>query len=353
MIEIEALPAEEGDCLWIEYGDVSNRCRILIDGGRSHTYGHLKQKIGALREAEQRFELLVVTHIDRDHIEGALDLLEDAAPAFQFDEVWFNAYHHLFAANIETYSPVQGERLTNCLKRHPGWNRAFDKKGVVLPDGGAKSVNLPGGATLHLISPDQDKLDRLRPLWLKTVTEAGLLPAEVGRPEGRPGIEVLGALDIDQLAASPFTPDGSRPNGSSIAFVLAHDDKRVLFAGDAHVDLLCRSIPKLPFFDSDRGRLAVDAFKLSHHGSAKNCSKELLELVDCPRYIFSTNGNYFNHPDREAVARVIKFGGDKPLLCFNYRSDETEIWDDDDLKRAHGYETAYAPSGKGFALSLD
>ena len=67
----------------------------------------------------------------------------------------------------------------------------------------------------------------------------------------------------------------------------------------------------------------------------------MIQHLDCGRYVFSSNGDQFTHPHEEAVARVIAHGGDAPELIFNYRSEETELWDDDDLRGRYGYSTTY------------
>ena len=68
---------------------------------------------------------------------------------------------------------------------------------------------------------------------------------------------------------------------------------------------------------------------------------QLLALLDCPRYLVSSNGNIFFHPDREAMARVILHGGEHPMLCFNYRSPLNEFWDEPVLKARYDYCTEY------------
>ena len=78
MLNLEMLPAAHGDCLWIEYGDGKQTRRILIDGGPAHTYPALRARILHLPPDARRFELLVITHIDGDHIEGIVRLLQDA-----------------------------------------------------------------------------------------------------------------------------------------------------------------------------------------------------------------------------------------------------------------------------------
>ena len=80
---------------------------------------------------------------------------------------------------------------------------------------------------------------------------------------------------------------------------------------------------------------------------------ELLELLDCPRYLVSSNGNIFYHPDREAIARVILHGGESPTLCFNYRSTLNGLWDEKVLKERYSYKTIYPPKeSKGLRVLL-
>src|SRR5262245_38687628 len=96
MLRIEMLTDGHGDCLWFEYGNPSKPSRVLIDGGATGTYKRaLRDKLRALGAQTPPFELLVVTHIDADHIAGTLDLLEDRDMPFKASDVWFNGYRHL------------------------------------------------------------------------------------------------------------------------------------------------------------------------------------------------------------------------------------------------------------------
>jgi beta-lactamase superfamily II metal-dependent hydrolase len=49
-----------------------------IDGGRTGTYAHIKPLLQRLRNSE--LDLLVATHVDRDHILGVLAMLDE--PSF-------------------------------------------------------------------------------------------------------------------------------------------------------------------------------------------------------------------------------------------------------------------------------
>jgi beta-lactamase superfamily II metal-dependent hydrolase len=97
MISIELLPAAHGDAIWIEYGPASRPHRILIDGGPAPTYeAGLRRRIATLPEQKRMLELMVVTHIDADHIDGALILLQElAALKVRVDELWFNGWDQI------------------------------------------------------------------------------------------------------------------------------------------------------------------------------------------------------------------------------------------------------------------
>ncbi len=125
------------------------------------------------------------------------------------------------------------------------------------------------------------------------------------------------------------------------------EGKRVLLAADAHADVLAPSLKAL----NGGAKVELDAFKLAHHGSAANTSAEVVALVDCDRWMISTNGSYFEHPDQAAVARVVK-GAPGATLLFNYRSNFTEVWDDAGMKAKHGYEAVYPERNGTLLVSL-
>jgi beta-lactamase superfamily II metal-dependent hydrolase len=161
---------------------------------------------------------------------------------------------------------------------------------------------------------------------------------------------------VDALADEPFSDDAAPPNGSSIALLAEFEGAAVLFGADAYASMLSASIRRL-LEARGKNRLKLDAFKLPHHGSRNNLSTELLQLVDCPRYLLSSNGNHFFHPDRQAVARTIRYGRRertaRPTLYFNYRSRNNDVWDDPELKERYAYTPHYPkPGSDGLRLSL-
>ncbi|WP_295419779.1 MBL fold metallo-hydrolase [Sulfurovum sp.] len=347
MINIECIQAAQGDCIWVEYGkDQDSLHRILIDGGTSDTYKRLKKRIKKLKPNERHFDLLVITHIDADHIAGILKLFEKDGLGITFSDIWFNGYKHLGKSRIK--GVVQGELLSDYLEQpHLNWNKAFKGKAVSVDKRKKfKSIKLPGGMKLTLFSPTQKALSDLKPHWFKEAKKAGLLvdnklPYKKDLdtcPSRSKRLSRRMLPDIDALAKTSFEPDSSLTNGSSIAFLAEYAGKKMLFTGDAYATILLDSIQRyLPECEP----LYLDLFKIPHHGSDGNISKKLLERIRCSTYLVSTNGAYHKHPDKIAIARIIKYGGHKPDLYFNYLSKYNEIWSNTALQEKYQYNAHY------------
>jgi glyoxylase-like metal-dependent hydrolase (beta-lactamase superfamily II) len=359
MLRIEMLPARNGDALWIEYGDPESPRRIIVDGGTEGSYDDgLRARIETLEPEERSFELLVVTHIDSDHIAGALALLRDETLGATFGDVWFNAWRHL-PETLEGLGPVEGELLTQTiLHRGLAWNEAFDGKAVVRPTAGKlPHVQLADGLGVTVLGPAPEQLAELRPVWEEVVVAEGLDPGTpVPEPpeEPPPGLEHLGATpDVDTLAASVFKQDTAEANGSSIVLLLEHEGSSALLTGDAFPSVVLEGVNRLLAERDDGPRLAVDAFKVPHHGSRANLSPALVRALDCDRHLFSSNGTNTKHPHPEAVARTISGTGPGSTLFFNYSTRFTEPWADDELEARHDYDAVYPGEGEtGLTLEL-
>jgi glyoxylase-like metal-dependent hydrolase (beta-lactamase superfamily II) len=364
MFRLEVLPARYGDCILLAYGSNPIR-RILVDGGAPGVYRRtLKPRLIQLPDEEREFELLVVTHVDYDHIRGIIELAQDEALPFKARDVWFNGYRHLpQPPGPEVLAGKHGELLTDIiLKNGHNWNHhGFDGKAVVIPESGKPPrIEFDEGLTITLMGPTIPMLADLREDWEKSCEDIDISPQalEEARAEGRFALlgedetgEEKARPDIEQLLREGFREDHSSANGSSIALLVEYGDYSVLLAGDAHPSTLVDSIKHL-----GETKLKLDLCKLPHHGSRGSISAELIKHLECEHYIFSSNGDQFQHPHPEAVARVIGYGGDKPKLWFNYRSEQSLIWDDDALRNVYGYETHYPEDEKAgllFALGSD
>ncbi|MFC7259237.1 ComEC/Rec2 family competence protein [Streptomyces lutosisoli] len=333
MIRFTMMPGEDGDCLLLEYGDDTFVRRILVDGGRSGTYPLIKPTLAGL---DGLVDLLVVTHVDQDHILGVLALMDDPDRSVEFADVWFNGFDQLL--DSEGFGAVDGEKLTSALlAQKVPWNDAFGGRSVEV---GRELAWFDDGSTIDVLSPDRGQLERLAPVWSAECAKNGLIP---GRdPDELPpveGFEHFGAPNVEQLAASPFKPDTSKTNLTSIGLLFEFEDKRIVLTGDADDRRLVASIR--PLAEAAGGRLHLDVLKVAHHGSDHNLSNELLGLIDCDRYLISTSGARHDHPHEIAVARILQHGGDEKEIVFNYR-DRAAIWDVAALKNHFGY-TVTAP----------
>jgi beta-lactamase superfamily II metal-dependent hydrolase len=365
MFRIEMLPAQQGDALWIEYGDPTSPHRVLVDAGTPPTYQVVRDRIRQLPEGARDIELFIVTHIDTDHIGGALRLLADDTLGFQPGDIWFNGWRQLPAATgADRLGPIDGEILSRLIDRGGwSWNGAFSGGAAMVgADGPLPACQLAGGMTLTLLSPGPEQLQDLKREWIGVVRDAGLDPNHPEATEetlravaARKGVRAdrLGGGDVDvrKLAEAPFVPDRSVANGSTIAVLAEFNGRSVLLGGDGFADVIAAAVRRLV---QARGRrkLALDALKLPHHGSTHNLSTDLLSLLSCGRYLVSTSGAIFGHPDREAVARIIVAGGADRALFFNYRTAVNALWDAPGLRREFGYEVTY-PAGNASGLVVD
>jgi hypothetical protein len=358
MLAIEMLPANHGDGLWIEYGTGGDTHHVLIDGGPPYAGDVIERR---LERAGGHLELLVISHVDFDHVGGVVSLLARLPDRARIDEVWFNGWCHLPGAPGDQLGAVQGEMVSAAIQaRKLPWNKRFGGAAVALPDDGPlPTETLPGGLRLTVLAPRLRELAALRPKWRKEVEEQHMIPGDFDdglaklRVRERLPDDVLGDEEpnVAKLVSKAFKQDKSLPNWSSIALLAEFDDRAVLLAADSPPGAL---LPGVEALCRERGeeRLKVDAAKLAHHGSKRSTSADVLDRLDCPSYLFSTNGKIYHHPSPETLARTIDHGGERPRLLFNYRTPHAALFDSDRLRRCHDYETVFPADGDGLRVEL-
>jgi beta-lactamase superfamily II metal-dependent hydrolase len=353
-IVVEALPAAYGDCLWVECRrDDARAWRMVIDGGPPEAAAALARRVDALPAGEREIDVVVVTHIDSDHIGGVLPLLERTDVTFH--DVWFNGLPQLPAdERVQTRSVAEGEDLVRLLTGGTGsaplpWNRVVEGRALATPgDRTFREFPLPEGPRVTLLSPTPRRLLALRGAW-----EGALARARRGEPEEDeiPGpIEPLD--DLPALAATKTANDTSKPNGSSIAFLLQHRGASCLFGADAFTTVLGGALSALA--DARGGHpIEVDAVKVPHHGSRKNVSAEALALVPAEHYLISTNGERFGHPDDVALARVVTTARRESTVWFNYPpTTRTERWAAPALTTEYAYSTRFGDGLEPLRIEL-
>lgn len=354
-MKLTVFPASDGDCLLLSYGSSPAR-HILVDGGRASTYAHLQPILRSIVDAGECIELLVLSHIDADHIEGLLQLIQDIEINRKIKEVWFNGYDQLF--DLEVLGFAQADAFSNALReKQLPVNVRFGGKAVVLPEAGAlPQFDLDGGLRLTLISPDHSRLQKLKAEW--AMWRGIAIQASPRQNAVAPqGLELLGrkampaVLDVDELAEARERVDTETPNGSSIAFVAEWSGKRILFAADAHPTLLTESLKRLR--GCGENQYNIDLFKVSHHGSTGNTTRALMQSVDCGRFVISTDGSRHGHPDPDAVAKLLKHSGPSSKeLIFNYASTRTLPWNSPELCAAWGFDCRFAAQDAAIEIEV-
>lgn len=337
-LTVEMLPARHGDALLLSWDAPSGPRYLLIDGGPAPAYDAVRAGLDAVPGLH--LDLLVLTHVDADHIEGALLLANDAGLDVSIDEVWFNGPAQL----SDELSAAQGEMFAALLgARGIPLNDSFAGGPVVAPSDGdpLQERTLEGGLRLTVLAPDRRALLRLRDAWAPTIEDEGLnfesandaLAALRGRRNLNPEETFLGEAeappDVVDLATAVVAPDVSVPNASSIVLLAEYAGNAVLLAGDATPPQLLAGVRTLL---KRRGldRLELAAFKVPHHGSIRNITAELLRISPADHYLFSSDGSRFGHPDPGGVARCLEYGKAGAQLMFNYSTPQTLQWDDPD-----------------------
>ncbi len=323
-VQFIVLPASHGDSILIKGPFDGQNRNILIDGGPSSAYEYrrrpkeLKKTLEQIKDDGERVDLLVLSHVDDDHVGGLLagfkngGLLEELT-----DMVWFNSGKLIFEHFDKNYDQRNSIEFEATNTDEDSFNLTSIRQGVKFEEyisglGIWKEEIVQAGMLIELfdvkfkiLSPSPEKLEKLMTKWEEEDPDS--LTAGHGNDYDK---------SIDELLENDmFSEESSVHNGSSIAFIFEYDGKRILLLGDAHNDVIIESIKDLGHSPLDP--LKVDYVKLSHHGSKYNTSPELLKLISCNNFIVSTDGRKHGLPNKLTLARIIdEYEGVN--IFFNY-----------------------------------
>ena len=328
VFRLTMLPAADGDCLILTWGDEGDLRHAIVDGGRRGAYAHLRPRLETMAHAGEPLALYVLTHIDADHIEGALAFAEDEDRPIAPEHVWYNGFDETRLGGVSVRGERQGDLYRAAIERL-NWplNEQFDG-GIASVENAPPTIDIRG-LTITMLSPDAKRLAAMSKRWTdwRDRNPGAMLRGRSKMPDP--------LIVEDLLADGPTDPEA--PNGASIAFVAEWSGRRVLLAGDAHPDALAEALAPLSA-EVAGGRYPIDLLKVSHHGSQRNTTRQLLGLLACRGFAISTNGNLHGHPDPQAIARIVTFGGPGAVrLHFNYETERTRPWAAADLMKRHGY----------------
>lgn len=353
MLNVHLLPASYGDSIFIEYGTARSKKYILIDGGPYYAYDEILSAINRIAPDLERLELLVVTHIDTDHIEGIAKLLNQKKLPFEIQEIWFNGYAELKPDNDEL-GALQGEFLSELIeKKEIPHNLAFDGKAAIYSED-QEVIKLKGGLEITMLSPTREALTKLIKKWEKTLRAKNFTHADSEkiydilhdnhRYDDESSSDLLGD-DIQTYARKKVKEDKSAANKSSIAFLAEYKGKRCLFAGDTPSGDLQIAIEQQNLLNED-DQLKIDAWKLAHHGSKKSTQADLINIIDCSKILIGSDGKRYKHPNPEVIAKLVSKKQKGLKIHFNYRTEFTEYWDNRRWKEDYKYEVEFPEDGE-------
>jgi beta-lactamase superfamily II metal-dependent hydrolase len=375
--------ANEGDSFLISFGQ-DRYINIIIDMGLSETYQeHIKKDLLELNKIDKSIQLLVVTHIDKDHIEGAISFLKENgnnSNIIKVEEVWHNSFKHLQfnkqkvdkiqkeeskalklikyqnsnnskQDGISDTSVEEGVTLASLIYENKyKWNHMFNNKAICFEE---KINNTIEGVNFILLSPDHKKLEKLSKKWedkldsifydfklcddliFDDAFELYMQNLNDTQVELKDTSSSKDVFDLDKLAMKDEA-EYTATNGSSISFIIEYEEKKMLFLADSQFNIICKNMDELKKTGYD---LDFDLVKISHHGSKKNTSNKLLSLFDSKRYLISTDGEKNSHPNLEVIAKIVKKESKYTKeIIFNYEHIKLEPFQDSSLKEKYNYE---------------
>ncbi len=310
-MKITFLPAYKGDAIFVEIEN-ENKTKILIDTGTKRTYsdGTLKK----LFKNNSEIDLLILTHIDEDHIGGMIKYFGDTNKKENiFKKIWFNSDRlikeylkfetntiqeiQILESSNKEMSIKQGISLEKEIEETNVW---FDK--TIL----ANDLFNIDGVKMQILSPEIETLKELSYVWEIEKSSQTKMAYKTDYHKS--------IVELKETVKDELEEKGSLANRSSIAFLLTHLDKNILFGGDAFPSVICSSLKRLGF--SNTNKLKLDLFKVSHHCSKFAVNNELLQILDCDNFVISTNG-HGGLPSKECLTRIISYN-EKAILHFNY-----------------------------------
>lgn len=353
-IQIKALKAGNGDSFLISYiGNHGKRVNIMVDGGNGRqTYeDHIRKEIESRIKNKQIIDLLIVTHIDQDHIKGLIYLVEDikslGSPILgsSIGKYWFNSAQKNKKGPLIKNLDVSAREMAvfeNYL--HTLSNSQWDiNNRLKIP----MEIELYG-AKITILSPNDELIAEFQ-------EEYGSRDVGFKSTDYKKAVNELKKLEQRMFTEKKEDLDRKLQNATSIAFLLEYKEKSLLYLGDAVPEILEVSLKQI-LKKRKVEKLKVDAVKLSHHGSRKSLSMQMLNLLDSRKFVISTNGKKSGLPNKATLAKILlgmhRKEGERITFYFNY-DDFSDCFNlTDDEKMEDRFDCLNANYIHGYSLTI-
>jgi len=332
---IEALPAKYGDCLFLTFGKDGDRpTRILVDGGPPGVFNaslkiRLRKEQRAFPdEVPLKLDVVMVSHIDQDHINGIIQLLEAMRDADErniprpYKPIWLlhNGFDAILGEGEGTAARDVGGPASLASFGGPGpfaLATEPDPLAAAVLQSYPEALKLGSLASFLQVTrnpPDQSLLTGDRPpmsVGDATLRILGPLVEQVEefRKEWREKLDPTGAGP----AALAEYLDTSIPNLASIVALLEYNGTTMLLTGDARGDLIVKACDNAGLIRN--GKLKIDVLKVPHHGSDRDLETSFFQIIEAKHYIISANGN-FGNPDRASLEMLEQGTGNRKIKVY-------------------------------------
>jgi hypothetical protein len=297
--------------------------------------------------------MLMVSHLDDDHINGVLAFLDELVEnkdngeelPYNILTIWHNTFDDIIgnepqellkALNSKSSGKAASAGLP--LSREGGALAASVPQGrevrnnanklalgindplgtfVAAPAKGKKTVPIGDGLKFTVLGPVKERIEKLQEEWNKVLLKKGLATDKNGKS--------LAAAFVDE---SVF-------NLSSIVVLAEAGTKRMLLTGDARGDDVMNALKTSGMLKA--GKIHVDLLKLPHHGSDRNVATEFFRTVTADHYVVSADGR-FGNPEISTLQMISEARGkDKFTIHLTNREDRIDTFFASEKKKGKKY----------------
>lgn len=359
VIKLHVVQAEFGDCFILESKLNNESTTMLIDGGPYQTFkNHLKPTLQKL-PFNGKVDLMVLSHIDNDHIIGLIDLLVEIKnqrskgikELVNITRMWHNSFKDLLQLTEEPKEIISTIFKAESLIKRKNITESIIMKG--FQQGGdltllAKSLDIP-------INPDVDKVievkNEIRTIRLNNINLRILGPTKKNidklRKEWNDWLANKKQSQKTEFAIVQIL-DKSVPNLASIMFLAEIKNRKILFTGDGLGQDVVETLSKNAMLDQN-GKFHVDVLKVPHHGSDRNTSLEFFNTVNAKYYIISANGRDDN-PSLNTLRWIVESennGRVKKIVLTNMTPNIRKVLQEYDQKKFN-YESIFLEKTSDF-----
>jgi len=338
MFSLEALDANNGDCLFLHFGPANNPKLIIIDGGPQHSGTSTfttairprLQEIAELRNVPLPLpvELLMVSHIDDDHIGGVLRLMNQANVGnnqlVTINALWHNSFDDFLSTSqleaLASFGATSGAAAAS-FDSHILAMAAGVKQGLQVRDKAQALGIVPNAGTSagFVSAGDQFTIAGLKMKILGPARQQ-LESLQQKFDAENPNLASMTASQR-RTALAAFT-DTAIANLSSIVVLAERGGKKMLLTGDARGDHILNGLATANLLTN--GKIQLDILKVPHHGSDHNVSTDFFRKVVAKHYVFSGDGANGN-PDTATLEMLATARGNKSYtMWFTHRLDHID-----------------------------